>query len=212
MKQLICFDLDNALLKSDKVHIIAFNKAFKKNNLKKAKSKPFKKLFGIPAQGIIKELFPKLKKEQINKIVKDHDEFVIKETKKYAKRFSYTIPTLKKLRKNYKLALVSNCNKKEMLALIKAVKIDKKLFSAVVGNDTVKHGKPYPDEILKAEKLTHLNAEWMIGDSIYDIMAGKKAKAKTIAVTTGNHSAEELKHYKPNYIIPSLKHLPEILK
>ena len=148
----------------------------------------------------------------IKKVMKDHDNLVVKETKKYAKPFFGVKRILQKIRKNYKLALVSNCKHKEMLAILKAVKIDKKLFSVIIGNDEVKHGKPYPDEILKAEKLTHLNAEYIVGDSIYDIIAGKKSKTKIIAVTTGNHSKKELKKYKPDYIISSLRKLPEVLK
>jgi HAD superfamily hydrolase (TIGR01549 family) len=210
--KLICFDMDHTLIKANKMHIIAFNKAFQKNNLPRVKNKVLKKLFGIVGERIVKELFPNITKQQLKKVMRDHDNFVIKETKKYAKPFFGVKKTLKKLKKSYKLALVSNCKHKEMLAILKAAKIDRKLFSVIIGNDDVKHGKPCPDEILKAEKLTHLNAAWMIGDSIYDIIAGKKAKAKTIAVTTGNHSREELKKYKPDYIIHSLRKLPKIIK
>jgi len=210
--KLICFDLDNTLVKADKIHTIAFNKAFKKNNLPKVKSKVLRKMYGVVGKEIVKKLFPKLSEKKVNKVINDHDNFVIKETKKYAKLFFGVKKTLKKLSKSYKLALVSNCKHKEMIAVLEAVKINKKLFSVIIGNDDVKHGKPCPDEILKAEKLTHLNAEWMIGDSIYDIIAGKKSKTKTIAVTTGNHSREELKKYKPDYIISSLRKLPGILK
>ena len=44
--KLVCFDMDNTLVKSDKIHIIAFNKAFQKNNLPKANPKNLKNLFG----------------------------------------------------------------------------------------------------------------------------------------------------------------------
>lgn len=210
--KLICFDMDHTLVRANKTHIIAFNKAFQKNNLPKIKSKKLKKTFGLVGKKVVKKFFPELSAKQAKKVLDDHDNLVIKETKKYSIPFFGVKRILKKLSKSYKLALVSNCKHKEMIAILKAAGIDKKLFSVIIGNDDVKHGKPYPDEILKAEKLTHLNAEYMVGDSIYDVIAGKGAKAKTIAVITGNHSKKELKKYKPDYIISSLRQLPRILK
>jgi len=212
MKKLICFDLDNTLVKSDKMHIVAFKKAFEKNNLPKLSSRKIRKYFGLVGKEVIKKLFPKLTKNQIKKVIGDHDNIVVNETSKFAKPFPFAKTTLKKLKKNYKLALVSNVKTKEINAILHSTKINRKLFSAIIGNDKVKHGKPYPDEILKAEKLTHLNAEYMIGDSIYDMIAGKKAKAKTIAITSGNHSRKELKKYKPDFIINSIRKLPKLIK
>ena len=51
----------------------------------------------------------------------------------------------------------------------------------------------------------------MIGDSIFDIQAGKAAKFKTVAVLTGNDSKAKLKKEKPNYILKSIKDLPKII-
>ena len=52
----------------------------------------------------------------------------------------------------------------------------------------------------------------MIGDSIRDVDCGKKFSAVTIAVTTGHHSYEELKGFKPDYIADGLEEIGEIIK
>ncbi len=210
--EVICFDMDNTLIDADKIHVVAFNKAFKKNNLKAIKAEKLKKLFGKLGTLILKELFPSLDYKKIKKVLLDHDEYVYTETKKYAKPFQGVPQTLRRLKKEYKLAVISNCKHKEIIQILDAARLDKKLFDIVIGNDDVKHGKPWPDEILKAEKLVHVNAGYMVGDTIYDVIAGKKAGVRTIAVLTGNHTRKMLQQYKPDYIIKNLKELPLVIK
>jgi HAD superfamily hydrolase (TIGR01549 family) len=211
-KELICFDMDNTLVKSNKVHLRGFQKAFEKNHLTKVTDKEVIKYFGLTGEVLVKELYPELTKEQIKKIVADHDDFVVKETHKYAKAIPGAIRVLKKLKKTHKIAILTNCKHKEIVPVLKSAGIDKKLFNLVLGNDDVKHGKPYPDEIFKAEKLLHVKSAYMVGDSIYDIKAAKKAKAKGIAVLTGDHTKAQLKKEKPLMILKSVRSLPRRLK
>jgi len=209
--KLICFDMDDTILDSNRAHIEAYNLAFQKNNLPIISGKRLKALFGIVGEELIKRLFPKLNSKKIKMISNDHIYFLINKTKKYLKPFKDTRMTLRKLKKKYKLALLSNCTHREIIASLEATKVDKNIFDTIVGNDDVKHGKPYPDEILKAKKLLHMKAAYMIGDSIYDVMAGKKAGVRTIAVLTGNHSRSEIKKYKPDYIMKNLSGINKIL-
>ena len=72
--------------------------------------------------------------------------------------------------------------------------------------------KPAPDQIIKTEKKLKIKASFMIGDTIYDIIAARKAKVKAIAVTSGLQSKEKLKKEKPYAILKSIKYLPKYLK
>lgn len=208
---LVCFDLDNTLVDSDRMHVFAFNKAFKKNNLPEVKASKLVKLFGIVAELIVKKLFPELSQKKVKKVVKGHNDLVVKEAKKFIKPFLGVKKVLKKLKAGHELGVVSNCSHREIKAIVDAAGLEK-FFDILIGNDEVKHGKPCPDEILKAEKLLHHNADFMVGDSPYDVIAGKKAGCKTIAVLTGNFSRKRLKEEKPDYIIETLRELPEVLK
>jgi phosphoglycolate phosphatase-like HAD superfamily hydrolase len=51
----------------------------------------------------------------------------------------------------------------------------------------------------------------IVGDAPMDIEAGKNFSARTIAVTTGYYTEEELKIYAPDYIFPSLEDTQAIL-
>ena len=51
-----------------------------------------------------------------------------------------------------------------------------------------------------------------MGDTMYDIQAGKKAKCKTIAFLAGTQSKKKLQTAKPDVIIKSLKEILALIK
>ncbi len=210
--KLLCFDLDNTLIRSTPAHIKAFEKAFTQNSLPKKKRKEIIQSFSVESSKLVRKLYPSLDAKQVKKVVDDHDLILIQETAKYAKPIPSAKQTLKLLKKEYELALLSNCKRKEILCLLHHTKINKSFFKVIIGNDNVKHPKPAPDEIIKAEQLLKLNDGYMVGDSVYDIRAGRKAKVKTISVLTGDHSKAQLQKEKPWKIIKSVKDLPKLLK
>ncbi len=210
-KEIICFDMDNTLLRSDKVHIEAFNRAFKKNGFPKVPRDTILKYFGLPARIMVRDLFPQMPDGRLRAVVRDHDDFVVNDTVKYVKMIPGAKRALNILKKHYKLALLSNCKHREVVATIKAAGIKKSTFVIIVGNDEVKHPKPNPDEIRKALRKAGIKEGYMVGDTIYDMKAGKAAGLKTIAVLTGHHSKAKLKKENPNYILKSVADLPKLL-
>jgi len=210
-KDLICFDLDNTLISSNKAHVMAFELAFKKNNLKKINAKKIEPLLnGRHAHDIVKMLFPKLRSDAINNVVNDHHHF-LRLTAKHARQIGHADKTLRLLRKKYKIALVSNCIHKEINFLLKSANIRRNAFDYIIGKEDVEHSKPYPDEIFKAEHLSHIKAKFMVGDSVYDIMAAKKAKVGAISVLTGLAKIKEILKYKPDFIANDVNELPRML-
>lgn len=208
---LICFDLDNTLLNSERANVYSYNFALRKNGFPSKKFDYVAKLFGRPHEEVVSILINSKNKEIINKISRNQKASLVNKFYKYASVKGGIRTTLKKLGKKHDLAIVSNASHKSILALLMGAKLDKRYFSVIIGNDDVKHSKPYPDEILKAEKLVHHRAKWMIGDSIYDVLAGKRAKVKTIAVLSGRYTKRQLNQVKPDYIVMSLKEVLNIL-
>lgn len=192
--------MDNTLIDSDKPHITGYINAFKKNKLPRVSVKKIKKYFGLVSYEIVKNLYPKLKKEEIEKVLEDNYKYFY-ENKEHIKLFKGVKKTLFILNKKYDLVLISNCRKKEILISLKKTKLNPKIFKLLVGSDDVKRPKPWQDEILYAEKKLGKKVKFVIGDSPYDILAGKRAKTKTIGVLTGNHSKEELAKVKADFIV-----------
>lgn len=212
MKPLLCFDMDETIISSNKVHIKSFNKAFIKNNLKKvSKIKLKKALLGEETELIIKKFYPNISQELVRKIHMDKRGIVMKKTYRYAKQIKHSAKILKKLKKYYRIAILSNCTHKEIKRLLEGAKIGKECYDIIIGKDEVKHAKPNPDEIFKAEKLLKEKADYLIGDSLQDIKAAKRAKVKIINVLTGNTPRESLIKAKPNHIVNSIRDVPKIL-
>lgn len=211
-KGLICFDLDNTLIHSTKAHLMAFQKSLKKHGYKHITNKQLKDKFGLSSRVYLKQLIPDITKKEIISIRKLHDKYLKQLSKKYVHKIRGVMGALKKIKKHYKIALVTNCNKEDTFIFLNALKIDKKIFDKIVYSTPNMKPKPAPDEILKAEHLLNLKADYMVGDSTYDIIAAKKAKVKGIGVTSGLHSRAKLKQTKPHAILKSVKDLPKFLK
>jgi len=118
------------------------------------------------------------------------------------------IPDVLETLKHYPMAVVTN----KLASFAEKILINLKLrdyFMAVIARDGTLRKKPYPDPLLLAIKrlnATTKNAV-MIGDSRFDIEAGRLAGVKTIGVSWGFGSPEELMNAKPDAIV----HIPEEL-
>lgn len=205
--------MDNTLLRSNKVHVEAFNRAFVKFGLKKVKAASLIADFGKVGEIVIKNAYPDLPDNSVRKILHSHNLLVKNETAKYVKRIKGAAGALKKLKsEDYKLALLSNCTHMEIKPLLKHAGINPGWFKVIIGADDVRRGKPWPDEILKAKAVLHAHTVYMIGDSVYDVQTGKKAKAKTISVLTGDFSRRQLLEEKPDYILRSAADVPKLME
>lgn len=205
--------MDNTLVKSDKVHIKAFNKAFVESGLKKVPAEKLVEHFGKDKALVVKGVHPGIKKDKLEEVLSYHNKFVINETSKYVKVIQGAKKALEELKTmGLKLALLSNCSHAQMEAILKSAGIDKNIFEIMVGADEVEHSKPSPDEIVKAARELGAKSCIMVGDSIYDIGAAKKAGAKVISVLTGDQTRKELIKKNPDYIIKSVAELPALIK
>ncbi len=210
IKPLICFDLDGTLVDSNQAHINAYREAFKKNNISVRSEDIIQEKLGIGVREVLFELFPGISNRKVKACIEDHSAFLDENINNIM-----PIPgihdALAALRTKYKLAILSNNIHNDIKKIMKSAGFKVKDFDIIVGSDEVKHQKPMPDEIFKAEKLAHEKASFMVGDTIYDIRAGKKANVKTIAVLTGVHSLSMLWSEKPTMVVKSVKDLPSIL-
>src|SRR3989344_1523490 len=210
-KKLICFDMDNTLVHSDKAHVEAFNHALSDLDFNTVPFMAMAKHFGKPKEEAIRAFSGSNDIKVINRINNLHDKYLYESTKRFCRKVPYAESVLKKLKSDYFLAVLSNCNHKNIETILSAAGYDLDLFDIIIGNDDVERSKPYPDEILKAQKLLDVDAEFMVGDSIYDVIAAHKAKVKAISVLTGLYSQEVLEGEKPYKIINDLRGLLRVI-
>jgi pyrophosphatase PpaX len=72
--------------------------------------------------------------------------------------------------------------------------------------------KPHPTILLRAMKRLGAGKDstLYIGDMVIDVMAGKNAGVKTVAVTGGSSSKQELRKAKPFKVISNIAKLPAL--
>jgi len=87
------------------------------------------------------------------------------------------------------------------------------LFELVLTRDDIDAMKPRPEGLSKAARMLGVlpHQAYYVGDSVYDVMAARAAGMKSIAVATGNYTAERLKSERADYVITALTELPKVL-
>lgn len=87
-------------------------------------------------------------------------------------------------------------------------------FQVVVGVDSVRRPKPDPEgaRVALARLGVGSARAVFVGDTIMDVLAGKGAGARTVAVLNGHGDAHELEAAGPDALIPDLTHFQEAVK
>jgi HAD superfamily hydrolase (TIGR01509 family) len=132
-----------------------------------------------------------------------------------AKPFPDIANSLRKLSEKAKLALTTRRKvpNKVVVGQLREFGIGG-YFQAVVTACDKFSPKPSPDALIEcSRKLGVRTSECaVVGDSIVDIEAGKRAGAKTVAVLSGIFSREELRKKRPDLILANVRKLPDFLK
>ena len=147
--------------------------------------------------------------------------------KKNAKFINGSIEAIKELRGlGKKVAIATNCTHSSIIDMTRYFDVFN-LFDIVIGKSLrsseptsdvscTRQGlsakglalkpKPYPDMIEYIIKKLEIKSKntVMVGDSKTDIIAGKKAKTKTVGVLSGYTDGIELKHEKPDFIFDNI--------
>ncbi len=93
-----------------------------------------------------------------------------------------------------KVGIVSSASIKNIRIGLRENKLTK-YFDAIVCVENSKRHKPNPDPVLKGARMLGLKPRQcaMIGDSMYDVIAARRAKTLPLGLTTGYYSEMQLK-------------------
>ena len=207
--KLILFDLDGTLVNTSKDLTNALNYAMKPYGLKEFAVEDTIKLVGEGITRLIEKALMNKSVQQIRMATERFLDYYSNHLADFSKLYPGVAETLGKLH-NYKKAVISN--KKEDLSVKLLDNLGLlKYFNLVVGSDTTSEKKPSPVPI--SYILNHLHVApdkaAIVGDSNFDIEAGKKAGIKTIAVTYGFRDKNLL--LDADYIIDRFNDLPSVL-
>ncbi|MFH0739308.1 MAG: HAD family hydrolase [Candidatus Omnitrophota bacterium] len=114
--------------------------------------------------------------------------------------------------KGYKLAIASNRPTRFSKILIRHLKLGE-YFEYVLCGDKLKNMKPHPQilrNIMQRFSVRPIDTLY-IGDMTIDAQAGRRAKVRTIIVTTGSNTKAELRRERPYLIIDRISELLRLL-
>lgn len=111
------------------------------------------------------------------------------------------------------MAIVTTKAVEPARVVLRALGLEERM-ATIVGVDTVRRPKPDPEGARVALARLRVGAlhAVFVGDTVMDVLAGKGAGARTIAVANGHGDAEELRAAQPDALIPDLTLLPETVK
>lgn len=207
--KLIIFDLDGTLVDTSRDITNALNYALNSYGLKSFTVEDTIKMIGEGITRLIEKVLGAEKFQERDTVIKRFLDYYSEHVIDYSEVYPHVRETMEKLN-GYKKAVISN--KREYLSTKLLDKLDLlKYFDLVVGSDTTSEKKPSAMPVIYVlTKLgVNLHEAIMVGDSNYDIEAGKKAGVKTVAVTYGYREKQYL--MSADYVIDSFKELPAVL-
>lgn len=208
--KLLIFDLDGTLVDAYPAIIKSFNYTMRKLGYPNQDPLVIRKSVGWGDENLLKPFIKEKDLRRALSIYRRHHKVALVQGAHLFPKVDKVLTYLKN--KGYKLAAASNRPTKFSWILIRHLKIDK-YFNYVLCADKLKHIKPHPEILNKIMRKLSFKPQQTVyvGDMAIDIQAGRRAKARTIAVVTGSSTRLELKEQRPSRIIRRISVLLKLL-
>ena len=223
--KLILFDIDGTILLTGGAAVRAVNRAFEK-------------LFGIPnamdgirADGktdpiILREIFHKnlgrdFQPEEASIVYKEYvlflrDEITDSTGFRIMPGITQLIKTLSSIQEGVTLGLATGNIEEGARIKLRRSGLDSYFKFGGFGSDSEERNQLIRIAIERGKDLLgykqEFEAAFVIGDTPFDIVHGRDAGAKVVAVATGSYSARELEKYDPDFLFEDFSDFKSVLK
>ena len=207
--KLVIFDLDGTLIDAYQAIVKSFNHTMQRLGLSQRKALVIRRAVGWGDKNLLR---PFVDRKRLSYALSIYRRQHRKTILRYARLFSGAKDILVFLKsKGYKLAVASNRPTKFSWLLIRGLKLER-YFAYVLCADRLKRIKPHPqilNKIMKRLKVSPKQTSY-VGDMVIDAQAGQRAKIKTIIITTGSSSKQEIRRQRPYRIINKISDLTRL--
>ena len=209
--KLVIFDLDGTLMNAYPAVYRSVNYALARFGHPSIGHAIIKRTVGLGDRHLLRSFIGEADLDAALKVYRRHHALSLR---KDTKLLPGSLRLLRYLRsQGLKIAVASNRPTKFSLIAIKHLKI-RKFFDHILCGDKVDHPKPAPDILLAILKKFSLKPSQAlyVGDMAIDVRTGRRARVKTVAVTTGSNTAAELAALKPYSVVKSISGVKRLLE
>jgi len=210
----VIFDWDGTLADTEPVVVLAFQTVLREIGCI-VSDEFLERLIGIGVRNMLKEALEStgmhLDDRALDDLVRRKNKVQLGMTEKI-ELLKGAVDILESLHDKVKIALATMSNRVVMDKVL-AEKGLRKYFNFVITADEVERPKPDPEVFLECAKELRCLPEKcvVVEDSVFGVIAARKADMKCIAVPSGAYSAEELRKEEPDLIVNSLEEKQKIL-
>ncbi|HET7580449.1 MAG TPA: pyrophosphatase PpaX [Bacillales bacterium] len=205
----VLFDLDGTLINTNELIIASFTHTLEHYFPGQYGREDIVGFIGEP----LKESFEKIDPERVGEMIEVYRKHNIENHDKLVCEYKGVFETVESLhRQGFKLGIVTTKMRRTVNMGLKLAKLDS-FFDTVVTFDDVKKAKPDPEPINLALSLLGAEAEhtMMVGDSPFDIEAGKNAGTYTAGVSWTIKGTDLLDSIGPDVMLESMPQLLDVL-
>lgn len=210
MIKAVLFDFDGTLINTNDLIYQSYDYAFKTVLGRNVEMREFLNLYGRPLYSSLMEYG-----ECGEELYRVYREFNETRHDSLAKPFDGVYDGVKEItEKGYVTGIVTSKRLELVNWGLKILKLSAQNdFSVIITPEDTKKGKPDPEPILCACKKLNISPSEVIyvGDSEFDLEAGRAAGSRICAVEYSLTPRETLQKYKPDYFIGSIKELADML-
>lgn len=208
--KLVIFDLDGTLIDAYAAIISSFNYTMRRLKYPSQDALIIRRAVGWGDDNLLRPFVKEKELPYALSIYRRHHKSALLKESRLFPGVNKLLTRLKK--KGYRIAVASNRPTRFSWILIRHLKL-KKYFDYVLCGDKLRNGKPHPEiinKIMQRFKVKRKEALF-VGDMAIDAQAGRRAKVKTIIVTTGSSNKQEIKREVPYRVIAKIPDLLKIL-
>jgi len=211
----VIFDWDGTLADTEAVVVHSFQKVLKDVGCR-VSDEFLEKMIGIGARNMFKEALKAtgvpFDDSMIDGLVEKKTRIQLRLTRRI-ELFEGAMDLVDALHGKVKIALATMSNRKVVNKVLTEKGIDG-YFNIIITADEVRRPKPDPEIFIRC--ATGLRCQprrsVVVEDSVFGVVAAKRANMRCIAVPSGAYSIEELRKEGPDLIVNSLKEKERILE
>lgn len=211
---LVIVDLDGTLVDSEALLVRLVNTTLTAHGHPAATTLTIAAAIGLPLDEVFRRAAPTVHQSGIEALCADYRRQAdAKEFVRQFRLFADVATTLEHLHAGAVRLVVATSKGRATTLDILAHCAVPHCIDAVIGGDSVAHGKPHREMVDRARHLFPAAPQrtLMVGDTSFDIQMGKSAGVATCAVTTGTHSSAMLLALQPDFVIDRFAALSRLI-